>query len=186
MAQAGPDAQRRNRAAACFSLGPLFGGRRVQDLADRIRATGAAVFLHAPQGELEKDFWVMIPPQASRQEAQLRYQEFRARSVDSFVITQGPMANAISLGLFTQEALAEEQVARLEAMGYTDVELRTIPRENQEIWLGIASWQTDPGNAPAWQSLLTRPADRKWRREPCREPLLSAAHELEFGPSPDR
>lgn len=169
------------RTPACFRLGPLFGGRRVQDLAGKIRASGAVVQLHAEEGELEQDYWVMVPPQGSRQEAQLRHQEFRARNVDSFVITQGAMANAISLGLFTQRDLAEEQLERLRVMGYSDAELRRIPREDQEIWLAIASWQLGPEDTPPWQALLTRPAERNWKQEPCREPLLSAIHELEFG-----
>lgn len=177
------DGQGEVPVARCDTIGPLGSGKAAEELANQIRATGAAVRLFSRRGELQRDYWVLLPPLPTRQEALLRFQEFQSRNVDSFVITQGAMANAISLGLFTRKPLALDLQARLQGMGYKTVEVREVPRDNQEVWLRVVSRDAGPGHDPSWQVLMEDRPEVVRREAVCEEGLLSGLHALELPPT---
>ncbi|MCB1957997.1 MAG: SPOR domain-containing protein [Rhodocyclaceae bacterium] len=64
-------------------------------------------------------WWVHVPPEASRRDAERRVAQIRARGVnDLFILLdEGPFQYAISLGLFKTEASARIHLGRLEAKG---------------------------------------------------------------------
>lgn len=55
----------------------------------------------------EPDYWVHVGPFSSRDKALGVLQKLRARKVDSFLIDDGELKNAISLGFFSQKRSAE-------------------------------------------------------------------------------
>ena len=62
---------------------------------------------------------VYLPPLEDRAKAVARLREIRAHGVDDVaVIPEGPLANAISLGIFAVEANRNRRVAALERLGY--------------------------------------------------------------------
>jgi cell division protein FtsN len=63
-------------------------------------------------------YWVYIPAQKTMQEAQTKNEEIKALGVDDTVILQDAQwHNAISLGMFKDEALANKFIDKLHAMG---------------------------------------------------------------------
>ena len=61
------------------------------DIQAEIRSVDAAAGL---------DYWVYLAPLASRQASLRQLKELQARKIDSYIITQGDLANGISLGIF--------------------------------------------------------------------------------------
>lgn len=81
-------------------------------------------------------YWVYLPPLPSPQEA-LRYQEeLRAAGLESQLIAEGALANAVVLGLFGRRADADAVLIRLRALKLAG-EIREIPRLRQEYWLRL-------------------------------------------------
>jgi hypothetical protein len=76
----------------------------------------------------------MIPPASSLQEAFRKFRELKSRGIDSYVITQGPDALGISLGVFSSRsgALSAQQQRQREGYTATIVE---IPRLAREFWI---------------------------------------------------
>lgn len=63
-------------------------------------------------------YWVFIPPRQSLEEAQAKVSELRALGVqESFIVQEAKWRNAISLGVFRDEALADKFLADLKSRG---------------------------------------------------------------------
>lgn len=83
---------------------------------------------------------VYLPVQDSRETASARLVALREAiserqlGYDSFVISSGELENAISLGLFSEQANALDVEARLATLGY-DVQIREEAKPREELWL---------------------------------------------------
>ena len=63
-------------------------------------------------------FWVFIPPQANKSEAERKATELKKFEVPEFFIVQdGPQRFAISLGVFSSQEAAEDRLQELRAKG---------------------------------------------------------------------
>ncbi|UCJ18315.1 SPOR domain-containing protein [Pseudomonas sp. MM211] len=83
------------------------------------------------------DYWVYLPPMASRQASLRQLRELQARKIDSYIITQGDLSNGISLGIFPRHDSADSVISRLRVSGYEPL-LRELPRANRRHWVRIA------------------------------------------------
>ena len=83
------------------------------------------------------DYWVFLPPLASRQASLRQLRELQARKIDSYIITQGDLANGISLGIFPRNDSAESVMQRLREAGY-EPSLRELTRAHRSFWVRIA------------------------------------------------
>ena len=99
------------------------------DIRSRVQSMEAAA--------AEVEYWVYLPPLASRQASLRQLKELQARKIDSYIITQGDLANGISLGIFPREDSAKGVMQRLHDAGY-DSELRELPRSHRSYWVRIA------------------------------------------------
>lgn len=75
--------------------------------------------------------WVLVPPLATRAEAQALLNKLRARGVDSYLITQPPNRNAVSLGLFKSRQAAQAVLRKRQQEGVAAT-LAEYPREREE------------------------------------------------------
>ena len=119
----------------CLALGPfndVFGG---QNALEQLAALDQALELKAVDTETgQQDHRVLIPPATSAEEAFRKLRELQASKIDSYVITQGPQAMGISLGVFSTLDAAEGLQSRLEGMGY-DSEIIKIQRLSRAYWV---------------------------------------------------
>jgi cell division septation protein DedD len=83
------------------------------------------------------DYWVYLPPLASRQASLRQLRELQARKIDSYIITQGDLSNGISLGIFPRSDSAESVMQRLRDAGYEPL-LRELTRAHRSFWVRIA------------------------------------------------
>jgi hypothetical protein len=83
------------------------------------------------------DYWVYLPPLASRQASLRQLRELQARKIDSYIITQGDLSNGISLGIFPRSDSAESVMQRLRDAGY-EPQLRELTRAHRSFWVRIA------------------------------------------------
>lgn len=99
---------------------------RWQDLGaadgDRLEALVAARFPELQRSRSvggKKLWWVHIPPQASRSDAERRVGELRRQGVKEFFINEvpGPNRFAISLGVFSSQAAAQKHLDSLRRQG---------------------------------------------------------------------
>ena len=86
-------------------------------LVRRLRRIGAEP--ERSKVETPNSWWVRIPPQANREQAERRVQELRAQGVSDVFIVQdaGPTQYAISLGVFKTEGRARQLLNQLRNQG---------------------------------------------------------------------
>lgn len=98
------------------------------DIQSRVQSMDAAAGI---------DYWVYLPPLASRQASLRQLRELQARKIDSYIITQGDLANGISLGIFARSDSAQSVMQRLRDAGY-EPSLREITRAHRSFWVRIS------------------------------------------------
>lgn len=118
----------------CYSVGPFKDEDDAKFLGIRAEALGFNSEMRslATGGSIEH--WVHIPPLLNRQQSLQLLRELQGRGVDSYIITQGELAEGISLGLFRNKKSAERLTLKMQEMDY-DVVIKEVLRGEKELWL---------------------------------------------------
>jgi hypothetical protein len=128
----------------CYTLGPLQSEDDISALAAWFKAQGSQATLRKDERREVVSTWVFLPPLASREEADARVREMQAANIDDIlVIPRGDMANAISLGLYSQSDTLERRVKQLEERGFTP---SLLPRYRTATasWFDVTTSVTQP------------------------------------------
>ena len=124
----------------CYSVGP-FPSR---DLASGVRQQLQVAAVDSRMQEIGSDnatrHWVILPPQPDRQKALQLLRELQTRKIDSYLISTGELSNAISLGLFSREALATGVRDKVREAGYP-AEIRQKEPAERQFWLRLQPGQ---------------------------------------------
>lgn len=133
--------------AGCQALGP-FGDRDAVIVArDRLLAAGVASLPSAVDASERLGYWVHTRPAATRDEATQTVDRLRRAGIrDFYVVSDGEVRNAVSLGVFGQPETAEQHATRLRAMGF-DVVVGERRRQMTAWWLGFTA--PEPGSPEA-------------------------------------
>lgn len=118
----------------CLIVGPFANAVELDELQQRLFAVGVSSKERADEYSQQQDYWVHIPPLPGRDAAIRLLRELQAQRIDSFVITQGELANGISLGLFSRSESAKAVSRRLIDAGY-GVAIKSLPRVPEQWWL---------------------------------------------------
>lgn len=118
----------------CYSVGPFKDENDAKFLGIRAEALGFNSDLRrlATGGSIEH--WVHIPPLTDRQQSLQLLRELQGRGIDSYIITQGELAEGISLGLFRNQASADSLMAKMKGLGYSVI-IKEVLRGEKELWL---------------------------------------------------
>lgn len=121
----------------CYSVGPFKDDDDAKFLSVRAEALGfeSEIRSLATGGSVEN--WVHIPPLPNRQQSLQLLRELQGRGVDSYIITQGELAEGISLGLFKNQTSARNLTKKMRDMGY-NVVINEVLRGEKELWLEFA------------------------------------------------
>lgn len=127
-------------APMILSLCPAVGPFRAKDAAEPWRAALQAGQFGATLREVQLDknpqHWVMLSPFPNRETAQKKVVELLSKKIDAYVISEGELRNAISLGLFDRVESATAMQQRIKAAGYP-AEVRPKPRKASEWWVKL-------------------------------------------------
>jgi hypothetical protein len=106
-------------ADVCLEWGPLSDGERTRALHE-LEPFDLARLISQKKVEVVTNYWVFIPPAATRQAADRRVEDLRAQNVrDVVLVDTGPQRLSISLGAFRTEAGAQARLAALDTLGVT-------------------------------------------------------------------
>ena len=151
----------------CLALGPFQSPDVIDQVQQRLFSLGIESRERADQNSQAADYWVHIPPLASRDAAIRLLRELQAQKFDSFVITQGELANGISLGLFSKYDSAKTVRRRLMDAGYP-VEIKTLSRQPESWWLELNPGAEEKLDTYFWDELVKRVPDIKKAKKRCK------------------
>ena len=125
------------QAGACLYFGPIYDETRAKALEQRLTSLDIRASRQKVDAAAGTDFWVYLPPLASRQASLLQLRELQARKIDSYIITEGDLADGISLGFFQSKDSADAVVDRLKGAGYA-AQVREMARNQRDFWIQIS------------------------------------------------
>jgi hypothetical protein len=104
--------------SACLEWGP-FSAADLKAAQSAVDALQPALPVTQRDVQTVVGFWVYIPPLDSRTEVERKIAELRKLGIEEYyaVESQGPMRNAISLGIFKTEEAASAYLERLREKG---------------------------------------------------------------------
>lgn len=102
----------------CVNLGVFEVRSEADQLRQRLLALSIQSSVISRDVVGSADYWLVMAVQGGQANAMQRLSELQGAGIDSFVITQGPLANNISLGVFSREDYALARQAQLEVMDY--------------------------------------------------------------------
>jgi cell division protein FtsN len=125
----------------CSSLGPFADQATAQAALARLGSDVRRQHLREIPGKAASSYRVMIPPAASREEAQATAKRIvEAGFSDYFIVSQGDEAHAVALGQYRNREGAERRLSTLVAAGFP-AKLVTSGNETP------ASWWLDVGSS---------------------------------------
>lgn len=138
--------------AVCLFLGGFESKSAATAVEQRLVSLDIRSRVQSVDATAEVEYWVYLAPLASRQASLRQLKELQARKIDSYLITQGDLANGISLGIFPREDSAKSVMQRLHDAGYESA-LRELPRSQRSYWVRIAPESRRLVGDPLLQSL---------------------------------
>ena len=123
---------------SCYSVGPLKDEAQIDAVRDWLLAIGGDPVLRVDERRALDRYWVYFPPLASKEEALKEVERMRAEGLEDVIaVPSGDMANAISLGVFSQRETLRRRLRDLEARGYQP---SIMPRYTSEkrSWLDVS------------------------------------------------
>lgn len=146
VASAAPEAP---SAPICHMIGPFREKISARQVRDRLGAIPIASDLYQIDLPAKPVFWVYLGPMRSRQEAQEQHRQLVAKNIESFIITEGPLLNGVSLGFFTVAESAQSLLKKRREQGY-DAKLREVQRTNPEMWLVLGDGENEKLTDAIW------------------------------------
>ena len=139
-------------AQQCQLIGPFVELLHAEYLVERLAALEMPASVRHIEIADGKNYWVYLKPEMSEKEALRRLYEVQAKSIDSYIIPEGELANGISLGQFADVGAAKEKLERVREQGYT-AEIKEIPKSHSEVWVEVKQSEQKL-SAEQWQDLL--------------------------------
>lgn len=127
----------------CFSLGPFHSSEERNEIREQLVEVSAYISERQTRAQVEKGYWVFLPPYVSLLEANRTLLSLKALGLkDIGVIFEGEWKNAISLGYFLRQKNASRRVKGLEDRGYTP-SMRVQRQSEPRYWL---DYEQNPGS----------------------------------------
>lgn len=106
-------------APLCINFGTFSRVVRAEQLLQRLLALGIQSVVIEREVPAESDFWVVMDIEGGRREALAQITILQDRDVDSYLITEGPLADNVSFGIFDSEEEAANRRGELEREGFS-------------------------------------------------------------------
>lgn len=121
----------------CLLAGPLAARRDAKLLIAELRNVDVSADIVVQSIDKAPNYWVYLEPYDTRKAAIAKLKALQAAKVDSYLITQGELANGISLGVFENIDSARRMLERRQGQGY-DVKVKELGKKDYEYWVSVA------------------------------------------------
>lgn len=124
-------------ALRCLALGPFTTPQDLRSARQVLTAQALRMRSRQEQVAHNSNWWVYLPPAASRAQALESARRLRARNIgDYFVVSVGEQPNSVSLGVFKDPANARRRRDEVAAAGFP-ARMLERPENVPEYWLDV-------------------------------------------------
>jgi hypothetical protein len=160
------------KSPLCWAVGPYQVELDAQNVYARMLAVDIPASVDKQLVVVKEEFWVYLPPLSNKKQAIRKLKELQKREIDSFIITEGELANGISLGLFSQQSSVDRLISELKKKRI-EPSVKPLQRTRGQYWV------TTPVNKQYsmdenTQKRLTDGRKVDWRQIRCESDLPQA------------
>ena len=155
-----------NNTEMCTMVGPYAQLLHAEYLVERLAAMDARAVIKSVEVPDSVAYWVYLPPEMSEKEALRRLYEIQAKSIDSYIIPSGELANGISFGMFNDQSAAQARLEEIRIQGYQP-KLREVERTHSETWVTLAPGEAEKIDTAVWVDLLNQQTGLEKRQNFC-------------------
>ncbi len=138
----------------CPSLGPFETAGKLQEFGQKLAKNGLSSTARTVTLDSSEKFRVYLPSYVSYEAANDALKKLRANKIDSYIMTEAPFANSISLGIFSSEDSAEGLVKKMSSHGFRALVAPAV-MEKQVYWLDLSRPQNSEKAEQILISLLS-------------------------------
>ncbi len=159
-------ANQTKRAQLCYVAGPYADAENADNLLSRARALGFSGKINIIEvtGSEPSEYWVYVPPRVSREAALRTLRELQQRKIDSYIITQGDLAEGVSVGLFRNKESAYGLQERISALS-VPAEVKVINKDTKEHWVEVN--ETSQLSEALRERIQANDTDMRWELVEC-------------------
>ncbi len=106
----------------CVSFGPFAESYQASELSNWLKKNEIQTKQRTESDRKDQLFWIYLSPSESKDEAIAAIEELRGKGIHDYkLIDKGNLQNAISLGLFSNQAAANRRLNELKNIGYLPI-----------------------------------------------------------------
>lgn len=120
----------------CPSLGPFENKPKLKEVGQRLADSGLKVEVRTVVIDSNEKYRVYLPPFSDRENAAEALKKLRAKKIDSYIMSDGELNNAISLGIFSTKDSAEGLVKKMLSHGY-QAKIQGTQLDTEVYWLDV-------------------------------------------------
>jgi hypothetical protein len=122
------------KSPLCWAVGPYQVELDAQNVHARMLAIDIPASVDRQWVVVKEEFWVYLSPLPNKKQAIRKLKELQKREIDSFIITEGELANGISLGLFSQQSSVDRLVSELKKKRI-EPSIKPLQRTRGQYWV---------------------------------------------------
>ncbi|MFT7109722.1 MAG: hypothetical protein ACI843_001384 [Psychrobacter glaciei] len=122
------------KSPLCWAVGPYQVELDAQNVYARMLAVDIPASVDKQLVVVKEEFWVYLPPLSNKKQAIRKLKELQKREIDSFIITEGELANGISLGLFSKQSSVDRLVSELKKKRI-EPSIKPLQRTRGQYWV---------------------------------------------------
>lgn len=156
----------RRQPVLCLRITGLEDENQIGVIQSRLQALEVSARKETQQEVVRSDYWVVLGPFDSQTLAQNRLNELRNQKIESFLITQGRLGGAISLGLFSSRSNAERLVEQLKEKN-VDARIEQVDRTRESTFLVIDQEKAEMISDDSVESIIDEFEGVSYQRYSC-------------------
>jgi hypothetical protein len=121
----------------CPSLGPFDNKIKLKEVGQRLADSGLKVEARTVVMDSSEKFRVYLPPYFDRDQAEVALKKLRAKKIDSYIMSDNDLNNAISLGIFSSKDSAEGLVKKMNSHSFY-AEVQSTRLDKEVFWLDLS------------------------------------------------
>jgi len=151
-------------ALSCFTVSSFISVDDASSFIAEIGGIASDASVSLSGDPLSPQYRVFLAPASSRGIATITLDSLSESidaaqmEIETYLITRGPLENGIALGVFSEQASAQDTQSRVLQLGYP-AEIEEIPRSTGEIRVQLQVLEQDVQENPAWLGLTVDRTD---------------------------
>lgn len=150
----------------CEIVGPFDDDTLAANFVERLRSIDVPAAVENMELPAGASYWLHLAPEDSVALAFKKLAEVQSQGIESYVVGRGELKNAISLGVFTYQNLAEDRAAELKKAGLDPI-IRKVQRTQVEVWVTIQPENAAKISDLTWSRLLEGMDSQERRQNFC-------------------